>query len=71
MRHGRIAGFAAQRAHCLPPFACHRPQGHALLARYLEWTPRADRFAPVLVETDFEVNVLDPAPPRFRPRGDG
>ena len=38
-------------------------QGHALLARYLEWTPRADRFAPVLVETDFEVNVLDPATP--------
>jgi hypothetical protein len=38
-------------------------QGHALLARYLEWTPRADRFAPVLVETDFEVNVLDPAEP--------
>jgi hypothetical protein len=38
-------------------------QGHALLARYLQWTPRADRFAPVLVETDFEVNVLDPAEP--------
>jgi hypothetical protein len=38
-------------------------QGHALLARYLEWTPGADRFAPVLVETDFEVNVLDPAEP--------
>jgi hypothetical protein len=38
-------------------------QGHALLARYLEWAPRADRFAPVLVETDFEVNVLDPAQP--------
>jgi hypothetical protein len=38
-------------------------QGRALLARYLEWTPRADRFAPALVETDFEVNVLDPAEP--------
>jgi hypothetical protein len=38
-------------------------QGHALLARYLEWAPKADRFAPVLVETDFEANVLDPAEP--------
>jgi hypothetical protein len=38
-------------------------QGHALLARYLQWAPRTDRFAPVLVETDFEVNVLDPAEP--------
>jgi hypothetical protein len=38
-------------------------QGKALLARYLEWAPRADRFAPVLVETDFEVNVLDPVEP--------
>jgi hypothetical protein len=38
-------------------------QGQALLARYLEWAPKADRFAPVLVETDFEVNVLDPAEP--------
>jgi hypothetical protein len=38
-------------------------QGKALLARYLDWAPRADRFAPVLVETDFEVNVLDPQRP--------
>jgi hypothetical protein len=36
-------------------------QGKALLARYVDWAPRADPFAPVLVETDFEVNVLDPA----------
>jgi hypothetical protein len=38
-------------------------QGKILLARYLEWAPRADRFAPVLVETDFEVTVLDPETP--------
>jgi hypothetical protein len=36
-------------------------QGRALLARYIDWAPEADPFAPVLVETDFEVNVLDPA----------
>jgi hypothetical protein len=36
-------------------------QGKALLARYIDWAPKADPFAPVLVETDFEVNVLDPA----------
>lgn len=35
--------------------------GKGLLARYTEWAPTADRFAPVLVETDFEVDVLDPA----------
>jgi hypothetical protein len=38
-------------------------RGKALLARYLDWAPHVDRFAPVLVETDFEVNVLDPATP--------
>jgi PD-(D/E)XK nuclease superfamily len=38
-------------------------EGNALLARYLNWAPRTDRFAPVLVETDFEVNVLDPQRP--------
>jgi hypothetical protein len=37
--------------------------GRALLDRYLAWAPTADRFSPVLVETDFEVNVLDPARP--------
>jgi hypothetical protein len=40
-----------------------RDQGRALLARYIDWAPRTDRFAPVLVETDFEVSVLDPARP--------
>jgi hypothetical protein len=38
-------------------------EGKALLARYIEWAPGADRFAPVLVETDFEVDLLDPVRP--------
>jgi hypothetical protein len=38
-------------------------EGQALLARYIRWAPRTDRFAPVLVETDFEVDVLDPVRP--------
>ena len=37
--------------------------GRALLDRYTEWAATADRFSPVLVETDFEVNVLDPVRP--------
>ena len=37
--------------------------GRALLDRYLGWAPAADRFSPVLVETDFEVNVLDSTRP--------
>jgi hypothetical protein len=35
----------------------------SLLDRYFAWAPGVDRFAPVLVETDFEANVLDPARP--------
>jgi hypothetical protein len=38
-------------------------EGKALLDRYFAWAPRVDRFAPVLVETDFEVDVLDPGRP--------
>jgi hypothetical protein len=38
-------------------------QGQALLDRYIAWAPDVDRFAPVLVETDFEVDVLDPVRP--------
>jgi hypothetical protein len=37
--------------------------GRALLASYFAWAPATDRFSPVLVETDFEVDVLDPARP--------
>ena len=36
-------------------------EGRGLLARYLEWAPAMDRFAPVLTEPEFEVTVLDPA----------
>ncbi len=39
-------------------------QGQALLARYLDWAPGTDRFSPVLVETDFEVNILHPQDPQ-------
>ena len=38
-------------------------RGQALLDRYIAWAPDADRFAPVLVETDFEADVLDPVRP--------
>jgi hypothetical protein len=38
-------------------------QGQALLAAYINWAPSADRFSPVLVETDFEVDALDPRKP--------
>jgi hypothetical protein len=38
-------------------------EGRSLLDRYVRWAPTADRFAPVLVESDFEVTVLDPARP--------
>jgi hypothetical protein len=38
-------------------------EGRRLLDRYVRWAPTVDRFAPVLVETDFEVTVLDPARP--------
>jgi hypothetical protein len=34
-----------------------------LLARYFEWAPAVDRFAPVLIEAEYEVTVLDPARP--------
>jgi hypothetical protein len=37
--------------------------GRILLDRYVHWAPAVDRFAPVLVEADVEVNVLDPARP--------
>ena len=37
-----------------------RDEARALLKRYIRWAPSVDRFAPVLVETDFEATVLDP-----------
>ncbi len=35
--------------------------GRGLLARYFEFAPTVDRFAPVLTEPEYEVTVLDPA----------
>jgi len=35
--------------------------GHQLLEHYLAWAPAADRFWPVRVETDFDVQIPDPA----------
>jgi len=37
-----------------------RDEARALLERYTRWAPSVDRFAPVLVEADFEATVLDP-----------
>jgi hypothetical protein len=37
--------------------------GRDLLARYFEWAPAVDQFSPVLIEADYEVNVLDPVTP--------
>lgn len=37
--------------------------GRRLLERYFDWTPRVDRFSPVLVEAEYDVTVLDPAQP--------
>ena len=42
-----------------------RRDGRALLDRYLLWAPPVDRFAPIMVETDFEVPVPDPGRPAF------
>jgi hypothetical protein len=36
-----------------------REAGRALLSQYLEWAPAVDRFWPVRVETDFDVQVPD------------
>jgi hypothetical protein len=38
-------------------------RSRALLPAYFDWAPTVDRFAPVMVETDFEVTVLDPDRP--------
>ena len=37
--------------------------GHALLDAYAAWAPTVDHFTPIRVETDFEVNIPDPAQP--------
>ncbi|MGH3873164.1 MAG: hypothetical protein ACRDSR_16925 [Pseudonocardiaceae bacterium] len=38
-------------------------RGHALLDVYAAWASSVDDFTPVRVETDFEVNIPDPATP--------
>ena len=38
-------------------------RGHALLDAYAAWAPAVDHFTPIRVETDFEVNIPDPAAP--------
>ncbi|MGH3774483.1 MAG: hypothetical protein ACRDRR_01910 [Pseudonocardiaceae bacterium] len=38
-------------------------RGHALLDAYAAWSPTVDHFTPIRVETDFEVNIPDPATP--------
>jgi hypothetical protein len=38
-------------------------RGHALLDAYAAWASTVDRFTPIRVQTDFEVNVPDPAAP--------
>jgi hypothetical protein len=36
-------------------------RGHALIDAYAAWAPRVDRFTPLRIDTDFEVNIPDPA----------
>lgn len=38
-------------------------RGHALLDAYAAWAPTVDQFTPIRVDTDFEVNIPDPAQP--------
>lgn len=40
-------------------------RGHALLDAYAGWAPSVDHFTPVRVDTDFEVNIPNPATPGF------
>jgi hypothetical protein len=41
----------------------HLELGALLLSRYFQWAPAVDRFSPIRVETQFEVNVPDPLNP--------
>jgi len=38
-------------------------RGHALLDAYAAWAPTVDHFTPLRVDTDFEVNIPNPATP--------
>ena len=63
-RQRQRTGEGADHQPGAQPWQQAREQGQALLAAYVDWAPSADRFAPVLVETDFEVDVLDPRKPK-------
>jgi hypothetical protein len=53
----RERGAAASPAAAWPQTAA---AGHDLIGRYLGWAPGIDRFAPVLIDADYEVQVPDP-----------
>src|SRR3712207_1779378 len=38
-------------------------RGHALLDAYAAWAPTVDHFTPLRIDTDFEVNIPNPATP--------
>jgi hypothetical protein len=56
---GRQAGAGHDDAPAPVPAAA--PEVEAMLRRYFEWAPTADRFSPIQVECAFEVNLPDPA----------
>jgi hypothetical protein len=57
-----------------PPGVDHLTAGaKQLLHAYMEWAPAVDRFGPVLVEVDYQADLLDPDRPEealFTPGGD-
>jgi len=57
---GQAAGQATAAA---PSWQQQLEAGRSLLGRYFEWAPAVDGFSPVLIEAEYEVNVLDPARP--------
>jgi hypothetical protein len=52
-------GFADLGPDDLARWEAEREAGRALLSQYFEWAPAVDRFWPVRVETDFDVQVPD------------
>jgi len=70
---GFFKSMEKQRAACLQArtlsdeeertWRAHLELGHAMLEHYFLWAPTIDRFDPVRVASDFEVNIPDPANP--------
>jgi hypothetical protein len=58
---GPAPGMSGQLAEARTPLLT---VGTGLLGRYFDWAPAADRFAPVLIEPDFEVQVFEPQEPQ-------